>query len=82
MGQGVHDRPGPVDVSLHGVGVRLAVRISALVRETLGGSCRHLLGEIRVEPFAAVLRDAKVPPEERLRCGCAEADEHARPDDT
>ena len=36
----------------------------------------HVGGEVRVEPAAALLRDAELLAEERLRRGRAEADEH------
>ena len=38
----------------------------------------HVLGELRVEPAPALLRDAELLAEERLRRGRAEADEHVR----
>src|SRR5437764_4184204 len=42
---------------------------------------RHALGELGVDPGAALLRDAELLAEQRLRRGRAEADEHARPHD-
>jgi len=42
---------------------------------------RDTLGEVGVEPFATLLGDAELTPEECLR-GCRpETDEHARPHD-
>src|SRR5690348_2483553 len=38
----------------------------------------HALGEVRLEPLAALLRDAELLAEERLRRRRAEADEHRR----
>jgi hypothetical protein len=42
---------------------------------------RHVLREVRLQPFAALFRDAELAAEQRLRRGRAEADEDARTDD-